>query len=105
MAPRNPKDSPEFRRPARIGPGPKGELPELKKWRGIVGVRKMAVGVLQQQLEYMRNRILSEDEREFVIEVVKALVIGEKVTSIVKKEASAGNLSGGTQLPALEAKT
>lgn len=88
-------------KPARLGPGPPGDLPPLKHSRGIVGVRKMAVGVLQQQLEYMRNRVLSTEEREFCIEVVKALVVGEKVTRSTIKDG--GN--GGVPLPPLESPT
>lgn len=80
-------------------------LPRPRKARGIAGVRRLAVGILQQQLESMRDRRLLPMDREFVIEAVKALVSGERMMKAPGKGGEPPGLVGGTALPALEAKT
>jgi len=77
------------------------ELPKIERALGLVGVRKLACRVLQQQLESLRDRKITAEDREFVIEAVKALVAGEKVQRAPGKATDAH----GTPLPPLEAKT
>lgn len=90
----------------RRAPAPEDQaLPRLRKTRGIAGVRRLAVGILQQQLEAMRDRRLLPMDREFVIEAVKALVSGEKMMKAPGKGGEPPGLAGGTMLPPLESKT
>lgn len=57
-------------------------LPRVRRAKGVVAVRKQAVKILQQQLDSMADRVLSRDEREFVLEAVKAL------TAVTKARAT-----------------
>lgn len=93
-------------KPGRRAPVPDDQvLPKLRKTRGIAGVRRLAVGILQQQLESMRDRRLLPMDREFVIEAVKALVSGEKMMKAPGRGGEPPGLASGTPLPPLEAKT
>lgn len=75
--------------------------------RGLIGVRRLAIGILQQQLEELRDRWLTPAERTFLLEACRVLVSGEKV---VKTPPPGGSTrgSGGDQqgfpLPAVETK-
>jgi len=82
-------------------PPPAGELAPVRKALGIVGVRKLACWGLQQQLESFKNRVITAEDREFVIEAVKALVAGEKVARQPGKSLD----TPGQPLPALEPKS
>lgn len=82
-------------------------LPRPRKTRGLVGVRKLAVGILQQQLESLRDRRLGMIDREFLIEAVKALIGGEKVQKQPMKEPSSRGSTGEhsvAPLPALDSR-
>ena len=76
--------------------------------RGLVGVRKLAVGILQQQLEELRDRWLTPTEREFLLDACRVLVTGEKVfkapgNGMVPRSSAAD--SPGSPLPPLSTKT
>lgn len=92
---------PRFERKTPKPATPPDALPKIERALGLVGVRKLACRVLQQQLESLKDRKITAEDREFVIEAVKALVAGEKVQRAPGKTGDAH----GTALPALEAKT
>lgn len=62
-------------RPLRAG----DVLQRPGRTRGLIGVRRLAIGILQQQLEELRDRWLTPAERTFLLEACRVLVSGEKV--------------------------
>lgn len=86
---------------------PGDPLPRVRRTRGLVGVRKMIVKALQQQVEAMRDRFLGPVDREFLLEAVKVLVTGEKVAKLPTKPTAPLDSLGEppkTPLPALDAR-
>lgn len=93
------------RRKRRRDLQPGDTLPRVRRTRGLVGVRKLAVAALQQQVEAMQDRFLAPSEREFLIELVKALVTGEKVAKLPTKPTAPLESPGEapkTPLPSLD---
>ena len=75
--------------------------------RGLIGVRRLAIGILQQQLEELRDRWLTPMERTFLLEACRVLVSGEKVVKTpppANSSRGSGGDGAGVPLPALETK-
>lgn len=87
------------RKPLAVG----DKLPLIDRAKGLVGVRKMAVKALQQQVEALRDRYLGPDDRDFLLKLVNTLVVGEKATKFAPKPSAPLNNDVDQPNPALPA--
>lgn len=80
----------------------KGEpLPEVTRAKGVMALGRMALRILQQQLQVMQGKHLDEPDRAFLINATKLLLDARKVRMTDAKDGR----TGGVQLPALDPKT
>lgn len=102
--PRGGADAAAPKPPRRRGIRAGDPIEALRRTRGVIGVRRLAIGVLQQQIEQMRDKWLGPADRTFLLEACRVLIGGEKVVKAPTPGAvprGSGGDSAGSPLPPL----
>lgn len=77
------------------------QLPEVTRAKGVLALGRMALRIVQQQLQSMQGRLLDEEDRKFLIDSTKLLLDARKARHVITKDGPMGS----TPLPPLEAKS